>query len=69
MPKGPTERKYANGISYVFETMDDGWIGIYQVQEDLSLRPLIQACDEEKAMDWIVMREPVPCAVQQLVGR
>ena len=61
-----TESRYANGISYVYEFLADGWIAIYEFIDGLPLKPIIQACNSEKADDYIAMREPIPAGVQKL---
>ena len=62
-----TESHSANGIDYIFEFMSDGWIGIYEFRDGLPWRPLIQACNPAKALEYITLREPVPAGVMPLV--
>ena len=38
---GEKERRYINGISYLFTVMNDGWIAIFEVDNGLYI-PLIQ---------------------------
>jgi len=63
-----TENHRANGIDYVYEFLADGWIGIYEYRDGLPLRPIIQACNTDKANEYITMREPVSAGVQQLIS-
>lgn len=53
-----TENHSANGIDYVYEFSGDGWIGIYEYRDRLPLRPIIQACNVEKANEYIFMWAP-----------
>ena len=51
-----TESHSSNGISYVYEFLADGWIAIYEFRDGLPLKPIIQACNPEKADEYITMR-------------
>jgi hypothetical protein len=51
--------KYANGISYKFIEEQGGWISIYEVNDGLPDKPIIQACNIERAEEYIIMRERV----------
>ena len=42
---GNKERKYINGIDYLFVTMNDGWIAIFEYSEGYYI-PKTQAADE-----------------------
>ena len=53
---GEKDRRYINGISYLFTVMNDGWIAIFEVDNGLYI-PLIQARDIAHAESWCVMRE------------
>lgn len=64
--KNRTETRKANGIDYIYEFLQDGWIAIYEYRDGLPLLPLIQACNVEKADTYIALREPVPAGVQRL---
>lgn len=59
-PKNHTESRRANGIDYIFEHLKDGWIAIYEYEDGLPPKPIIQACDIKKADEYICLREPVP---------
>ena len=61
-----TETAYANGIDYTYEFLPDGWIAIWERSNGV-YRPIIQACNQDKADELISFREPVPCNVQKLV--
>ena len=61
------ESHSANGIDYKFEFMSDGWIGIYEYRDGLPWKPIIQACNLDKALEYITFREPVPAGVMPLV--
>ena len=63
------ERKHCNGLDYVFATMTDHWIAIFQYNHmcgDNTYAPLIQSADIEHAVDYIAMREPVVVPMQRL---
>jgi len=60
------ETKFANGITYVFEYLEDGWIAISEYNDGLPLKPLIQACNDDKAMEYITMREKLSFPIQRL---
>lgn len=53
------ERRYANGLDYIFILEQDGWISIMDVTGG-NYRPVIQAKDVEHAESYIALREPVP---------
>lgn len=54
------ERVYANNIAYDFETLDDGWIAIYEVNTETGERiPYIQAKDRPHAMTSVNLRERI----------
>lgn len=54
--------EYINGIDYVFIVETDGWISIIE-RNECGYTPLLQAANRQKAIDYIVMREPLPVAV------
>ena len=59
------EYVYKNGLTWGFETLDDGWIGIYlQHEETHEWQPMIQAKDRNAALSYIQLRERVPFGVQ-----
>lgn len=53
---GNKERKYINGIDYLFVTMNDGWIAIFEYSEGYYI-PKTQAADEAHALSWCGMIE------------
>ena len=53
---GQQERKYINGIDYLFVTMNDGWIAIFEYSEGYYI-PKTQAADEAHALSWCGMIE------------
>ena len=54
-----TETAWINTIHYLFATLRDGWIAIYEIGYDGRLYPQIQAADMGHAETWCSMREPV----------
>ena len=54
--------EYVNGIDYVFIEEADGWISIIE-RNECGYSPLLQAANRQKAIEYIVMREPLPVAV------
>lgn len=54
--------EYANGIDYVFIVEPDGWISIIE-RNECGYTPLLQAANRQKAIEYIVMRESLPVAV------
>lgn len=59
--------EYANGIDYTFVTLKDNWIGIFERDYYCGIYPVIQACDREKALSFINLREPVTVPMQELI--
>ena len=57
--------EYANGIDYTMITEPDGWVTIIEHNHS-GYSVLLQACNRQKAIDYIVMREPLPVAVNSL---
>ena len=57
------ERRYANGIDYIFIHEKDGWISIMNVTGGI-YKPVIQAKDSEHADNFIALREPLTVPVQ-----
>ena len=54
--------EYANGIDYTLITELDGWVTI--IERNISgYAVLLQACNRQKAIEYIVRREPLPVAV------
>ena len=54
--------EYINGVDYTLITESDGWVTI--IERNISgYSVLLQACNLHKAIDYIVMREPLPVAV------
>lgn len=59
--------EYANGIDYTFVTLKDNWIGVFERDCYCGIYPVIQACDREKALSFISLREPVTVPMQELI--
>lgn len=53
---GHRERKYINGISYLYAEMKDGWVAIFECDNGNYL-PKIQAKNTDKADAWCGMHE------------
>ena len=57
--------EYVNGVDYTLITEPDGWITI--IERNLSgYSILLQACNRQKAIEYIVRREPISVAVNIL---
>lgn len=57
--------EYSNGIDYTLITEPDGWVTI--IERNISgYSVLCQAMNRAKALDYIVMREPLPVPVNIL---
>ena len=57
--------EYSNGIGYTLITEPDGWITI--IERNLSgYAVLLQACNRQKAIEYLVRREPIPVPVNIL---
>lgn len=56
---GSRERKHFNGIDYLFATMNDGWIAVFEYDNG-SYIPKFQAADEEHAVSRCSMIERIP---------
>ena len=57
--------EYVNGVDYTLITEPDGWVTI--IERNIGgYSVLLQACNYQKAIDYIVMREPLPVAVDIL---
>ena len=65
-PNNRTEPRRSNGIDYVFEFLEDGWIAIYEYVDGLPLKPIIQACNIAKAEEYIFLRERLPAGVRRI---
>lgn len=57
--------EYANGIDYLFIVELDGWVSIIE-RNKVGYRLVIQACNREKALEYIAMREPITVPVQRI---
>ena len=57
--EGRAKIHHSNNIDYWFITEMDGWISIIEVNPDAGYIPLIQACNIDKAEDYIALREKV----------
>lgn len=53
---GHKENKYFNGIDYLFVTMNDGWIAVFECADGYYI-PKTQAADEAHAASWCNMIE------------
>ena len=60
-----TERRYANGLDYIFIFEKDGWISVMDVTGGI-YSPVIQAKDTEHAESYISLRERIPPFVRFL---
>ena len=57
--------EYINGVDYTLITEPDGWVTI--IERNLSgYSVLLQASNREKAIEYMVRREPLPVAVNIL---
>ena len=57
--------EYVNGVDYTLITETDGWVTIIE-RNITGYSILLQACNRQKAIDYIVMREPLPVPVNIL---
>lgn len=55
-----------NGIDWVFITMTDGWIAIFEYDYGSGYYPKIQAKDEAHALSYIAMIERPRVPLQEL---
>ena len=54
--------EYVNGVDYTLITESDGWVTI--IERNFSgYSVLLQASNREKAIEYMVRREPLPVAV------
>ena len=61
----PITNEYINGVDYTLITESDGWVTI--IERNLSgYAVLLQASNREKAIEYMVRREPLPVAVNIL---
>ena len=61
----PISNEYANGVDYTLITERDGWVTI--TERNLSgYAVLLQASNRQKAIEYIVRREPLPVPVNIL---
>lgn len=65
-PKHYVQSRRANGINYIFEYLEDGWIAIYEYEDGVPPKPIIQACNIKKAEEYVCLREPVPYFVRKI---
>ena len=57
--------EHSNGIDYTLITEPDGWVTI--IERNISgYSVLLQASNREKAIEYMVRREPLPVAVNIL---
>lgn len=62
---GEVFNKRANGLSYLFYTMKDGWIAIFE-NNNGNLTPKTQAKDMPHAESYIGLIEPAPVWLQEI---
>ena len=62
------ERMSINSIDYLFATMQDGWIAIFERDRNGAYSPLIQAMNREKALSYCAMREPVRVPMEKIAS-
>lgn len=63
------ENKYCNNIDYVFVTMKDGWVAIFEYNYIGGIdeyNPIIQAADLKHAEGYIFKRERLTVPSQRL---
>ena len=61
----PISNEYVNGIDYTLITECDGWVTV--IERNISgYSVLLQACNRQKAIEYIVRRESIPVAVNIL---
>ena len=54
--------EYINGVDYTLITELDGWVTV--IERNISgYSVLLQACNRQKAIEYIVRREPIPVPV------
>jgi hypothetical protein len=56
------ERYFTNGIDYLFVTLPDNWIAVFE-DDSGDFIPCIQAADAGKAKTWCNLREPLTVPV------
>ena len=61
----PISNEYVNGVDYTLITELDGWVTIIE-RNHSGYSVLLQACNRQKAIEYIVRREPIPVAVNIL---
>ena len=61
----PISNEYVNGIDYTLITGPDGWVTIIERYHS-GYAVLLKASNREKAIEYIVRREPIPVAVNIL---
>ena len=57
--------EHANGIDYLFIVEPDNWVSIVE-RNKYGYRLIIQACNREKALEYIVMREPITVPINRI---
>ena len=63
---GEKEIWYSNGLTWLFVTLRDGWIAIFERENPDYYRPAIQSLDLEHAKSYCAMIEPVTFPLQVL---
>jgi len=64
-PKGDYS---ANGIDYALQVEPDGWVTVWEKNFPYNPIPLLQACDEDKAINYCIMREKLLFPINKLVS-
>ena len=57
--------EFANGIDYLFIVEPDNWVSIVERNRS-GYSLIIQACNREKALEYIYMREPINVPVRKI---
>ena len=54
-----TETAWINKIYYLFATLSDGWVAVFEIGNSGELLPQIQASDMPHARSYCELREPI----------
>lgn len=57
---------WVNTIHYMFATLKDGWVAIFEIGYNGQLYPQIQASDMAHAESWCTMREPLTVPISAI---
>jgi len=63
--EGRAEKINRNKIDWILITEPDGWMSIIQSSDNRYI-PKLQACNRDKALDYIEMVEPMPYPIERL---